>query len=177
MVTQRTNAHPVILGSAPRGHDVARERQRKSGQANVILDHWRDMHDPDEPWGSAMTLLEAVEVLRMAYDSPRIGGGIDPELATNLPSLWNARDEFPLLGYLIGTQADAQSDLDSWWHNAQRSGATPSELAELPESAEDHDYAPAFDGMTDDQIQDAITHAEAVAVRYIALCKAAGRDY
>jgi hypothetical protein len=39
------------------------------------------------------------------------------------------------------------------------------------------DDTSALDGLTPDQIQDAIVHAEAVAVRYIALCERAGRAY
>ena len=80
----RTNAHPVILTSAPRGLASHLHGVRGAQKTNLILDLARDYYDSADLYGWAMGTLYAVEVLRMEYDSPRIGGGIDPAIASNL---------------------------------------------------------------------------------------------
>ena len=147
MTTQRTGAHPVILGSAPRRTRAnVLSAQREEGRANPILDWARDLHDGGDPYAWGMDLLELTQSLRMAYDSPRIGGGIDPELATNVPDIESLRFEGGMASYVLGDPTDP-------------------------------DDTSALEGLTPDQIQDTITHAEAVAVRYLALCRAHRKDY
>lgn len=141
--TIRTNAHPVILSSRF-AHNLE-ERQ------NIILAAARDVADSDLYWWS-MEMLYATQVLRMVYDSPRIGGGIDPELATNLPGLDDAREDCYILGYIIGSETCDEENFD------------PEKMGLL-------------EGVDGDKVQDMIVHAEAVAVRLIGWCKSTGQDY
>lgn len=127
----RTNAHPVILTG---GRNAPRRDADQSH--SLLLDAARDTYDGDL-FGWGMDLLFATQVLRMAWDSPRIGGGIDPALATGLPSYETARDECTILLYVDGL----------------------------------------FDGMNSNHVQDMIVHAEAVALRCIALAESEGKDY
>lgn len=141
----RSNAHPVILSSTrevagyqPEGHVWLSQ--------NIILTVARELFDGDL-FGWSMDLLFATQMLRMVYDSPRIGGGIDPALATNLPDWDTAREESSILGYLVGRP---DSDL----------------------IVED-----LLEGLDGDFVQDCIVHAEAVAARLIHLCDVTGRAY
>lgn len=148
--TIRTNAHPVILASTNEArtdlrHVVNGRDTRTWGPRNPLLTWARDLIDGD-PYGWGMALLEVTQALRVAYDSPRIGGGIDPAIASNVMSVDDLRFEGGMAAYLLGDPTDP-------------------------------DDTSALDGLTLEQIQDAIVHAEAVAVRYIALCEREGRAY
>lgn len=154
----RTNAHPVILASNYRGTVDAMSRvidHRRDNTGNIILDFARDLYEGDT-FNWAMDLLFATQELRMAYDSPRIGGGIDPALATNLPGLEAARLDCYTLAYIIGSP-------DQSYHG------------------DDETYDPesmgAFDDLELDYIQDCIVHAEAVAGRLVNLCRIIGTSY
>jgi hypothetical protein len=136
MSTIRTNAHPVILASFTPNR----------APANPLLAWARDLATDGDPYGWGMALLEVTQALRAAYDSPRIGGGIDPAIASNVPDVDSLRYEGGMAAYLLGDPTNP-------------------------------DDTSALDGLTPDQIQDAIVHAEAVAVRYLALCERAGRAY
>lgn len=110
----RTTAHPVILSSTDSisgASALAASERIKSGHpfgpVNVILTAARDLWDRGDTYGWAMELLYTAELLRMAYDSPRIGGGIDPALATNLPAWDDAVGEGGMLAYIVG---DPQAD-------------------------------------------------------------------
>ena len=150
----RTNAHPVILNS-----------RTNFGIQNVILAVARDLADqPGNNLMWAYELLFATQVLRMAYDSPRIGGGIDPNVATGLPGLESGIRECAPLAYLMTGWGD-ETDLDG-----------------VPlDSDGHHEYVEGkgdvfwFYDMTHDEIQDAIVHAEAVALRVIHLYEANGK--
>lgn len=150
MSTIRTNAHPVILTSTSEvrtdmRHVVDGRDTRTWRPANPLLTWARDLIDGD-PYGWGMSLLEVTQALRVAYDSPRIGGGIDPAIASNVPGVGTLRFEGGMAAYLLGDPTDP-------------------------------DDPSALDGLTLDQIQDSIVHAEAVAVRYIALCEREGCAY
>lgn len=151
----RTNAHPTILTGAR----TAKGRETNTGH-NVILDLARDLYDGHDAFGWAMDLLYAVEVLRMQYDSPRIGGGIEPALATNLPDLETARADCSTLGYIIGAPDD---------HLHYGTDSEPCEY--FPESMGE------LDGLDPDYVQDCIVHAEAVADRLINMATLLGTDY
>lgn len=138
----RTTAHPVILTSRyPSAHE------------NVILSFARDLYDGID---SAYDLLFATQILRLAYDSPRIGGGIDPAVATNVPGLEWGREECPTLAYLIGTDAEREAS------NAD-AGADA-----------DYQHMGALEHFPSERVQDMIVHAEAVALRLIRAYEAEG---
>lgn len=139
----RTNAHPVILSSKG-----TPDRGYTGGVANPLLTWARDCFDGDL-YGWAMELLFATQVLRVAYDSPRIGGGIDPGVATGVPSLESGVLDSSLLRYLFTDESGDDAP-----------------LVDGP-----------FAGMKPDARQDAIVHAEAVALRLTALCERTGRAY
>lgn len=141
----RTNAHPVILASG-----ASRDA---SAPVNVILSYARDLRDGID---SAYDLLFATQILRVAYDSPRIGGGIDPAVATNVPGLASGREECPMLAYLIGDDAEREAS------NAD-TGADA-----------DYQHMGALENIPTDRVQDMIVHAEAVALRLIRAYEAAG---
>lgn len=141
--TIRTTAHPVILSS--------RFAYNLDERQNTIIAAARDVTDGDLFYWST-ELLYATQMLRMAYDSPRIGGGIDPELATNLPDMESAREDCYVLGYIIGSETCDEENYDP-----ERMGI--------------------LEGVNGDKVQDMIVHAEAVAVRLIAWCKSTGQDY
>lgn len=138
---QRTN-YPVQLTS----HRDAPFRNTRTH--NIILDLARDCYDGSDLFGWGMELLYATQELRMAYDSPRIGGGIDPALATKLPPLKEAADECPILGYMIGDRIDPTNTLAEYHH--------------------------LYGG---DYIQNCIVHAEAVAIHAIDFATALGKEY
>ena len=76
----RSNAGQIILTGG-------RGAVNRSDHANhsTLLDVARDCYSGDlADW--AYELLWTTQILRMAYDSPRIGGGIDPNVATNVAS-------------------------------------------------------------------------------------------
>lgn len=137
----RTTVHPTILASG----------KRRGIASNVILETARDTLDTGDPFAWAMEVLFASQVLRVAYDSPRIGGGIDPEIATGVPSLETAKWESDLLLTLTGTCVKCST--------CGMEASAPLTL------------------MPPDRVQDAIVHAEAVALRLIALCERTGRAY
>ena len=133
MSTIRTTAHPVILT----GSRLAPQRGwGHIGGHSAMLDTARDLYDGDL-YGWGMELLYASQVFRLAYDSPRIGGGIDPRIATNVQGLDSARHDSAMVDYL----ADVLAPL-----------------------------AP-------DYVQDMTVHAEAVALKCIALAESTGRAY
>lgn len=139
----RTNAGQVILTS------TNERRVKVQGSSyrvtNVILDYSRDNFSGSmTDW--ALDVLWATQVFRMAWDSPRIGGGIDPAVATNVSSIETERHEGGLVGYIVG--GEDEDDFD------------PSKYG-------------GFDGLTNDEIQDMIVHAEAVALLTLAVY---GRD-
>jgi hypothetical protein len=139
----RTNAGPVILASnnAARGGNGSGSRT-----TNVILDHARDCYSGSmSDWASE--LLWTTQVFRMAWDSPRIGGGIDPTVASNVPSLDASRvGGDPMVGYIVGSP---DSPYDGETYEARRYGA--------------------LNNLTNDEIQDMIVHAEAVALLALAV--------
>lgn len=81
----RSNAGPIVLTSRP---------SRSGAEVNLVLAMLRS--HVGEPAPNGDDLLEAlwvVEIARMEWDSPRIGGGIDPAIATRLASSSEAREE------------------------------------------------------------------------------------
>ena len=130
MSSIRTNTHPTILTSCS---------QRGAGDylaPNVILSYYRDIHDGSD---SIRELLWTTQLLRVDYDSWRIGGGIDPDIATlgMGASLYGERMEpGSFANYLLGT---------------------------------DEEPAGAFEGHSIGYIQDCIVHAEAVALTWLAV--------
>lgn len=122
----RTNAHPTILTSGKRRRD----------NENHILAYYRESHDGAD---SVRELLYATQLLRAEYDSPRIGGGIDPEICT--------------LG--MGASVDAER---------QEEGSFLNYLL-----GPDDDYENPFSDLTANQMQDVIVHAEAVALTWLAV--------
>ncbi len=139
----RTNAGPVILAS-----NNSRRGGHGSGTrvTNVILDHARDCYSGSmSEWASE--LLWTTQVFRMAWDSPRIGGGIDPDVAGNVSSLESSRiGGDPMVGYIVGSP-DSPYDGETY----------------------DPDSLGALDGLTPDEIQDMIVHAETVALLTLAV--------
>lgn len=141
----RSNAAHIILTSGR----ARRESQDLTSphNSNLILDLARDTVD-GALYGWAMGWLWAVETLRMEWDSPRIGGGIDPALATGLTG---SREDSPELAYIDGELerfAAFNIDANGW----------------------DAEYA-------NDRIQDMIVHTEAVLDLIINQCTIAGKDY
>lgn len=141
MTRIRTNAHPVILASLNERRGGAGSGSRST---NVILDLARDL-DSGDTYSEALEILWATQVLRVAYDSPRIGGGIDPAIASNVPSLEDAVAEGGLIAYIVG---DPQADPTN-----------------------------CLEGYSDDEIQDMIVHAEAVASGLIRQAELSGTAY
>lgn len=178
----RSNAHPIVLTSGFWGdysatHTVRVERLRRRGKVNPILQAARELRDGDT-FGWAMELLYATQILRVAYDSARIGGGIDPNVATNVPGLESGRDDCSTLAYIIGDNDEVQAHIDSAFHDATRSGASYRELADLAEeTSEPGWHMGILDEYDADRVQDFIVHAEAVAVGLIDWCRLAGTDY
>ena len=161
--TMRTNApYPVIHTTRSRWSD----RHSRNHRQNLILAYYRDIHSDAE---DVRELLWATQVLRLAYDSPRIGGGIDPEIASNVTSLNTEREDGRLIPYLCDNAEDAKEE----WISKMR------ELSqELPFSAQEiqalgitnpEEYIAAFYGVDVITIQDWITHAEAVALKWLAV--------
>lgn len=142
----RTNAPaPLTFTSgAPDQGSVTYSRRRTYGGTNPILDGFRDLYDGHESW---LDLYEATQWLRLTYDSPRIGGGVDIGVRL-VGTLDGAREDNSVLGYIIGT-AD--------------------EIAESYPEGDPDTYMGLLDGFHPDQVQDFITHAEAVAKLALAL--------
>lgn len=165
----RTADHPVILAST---RDSGRETRE-----NIILEYWREVYDRHDPYGSAMELYEATQWLRTLFDSPRIGGGIDA--GTRLAgSFADAREECSLLGYIVGSEADAWEQ----WHLDMAAARkdpniTAVEIDRLCLIDPTTEYLGALNGLPSDYIQDCIVHAEAVAKKMLAQCELAGVDY
>lgn len=143
----RTNAGPTIMAS----NNIRRGGWGSATRTtNVILDHARDCYSGSmSEWASE--LLWTTQVLRMAWDSPRIGGGIDPAVATNVSSIETDRIGSGFTAYLIGGP-------------------------DLPYDGEQYDAMSygALDGLTNDEIQDMIVHAEAVALLTLAVYEPIG---
>ena len=111
----RSNAsHIVLTGSREaRAHKAQIMRIGPAIPAhNVILDVARDLYSGSMiDW--AYELLWTTQILRMAYDSPRIGGGIDPAIATGVPSWDDAVAEGGMFAYIVGDpQGDPTNTLD-----------------------------------------------------------------
>lgn len=165
----RTADHPVILASTRNSGREMRE--------NIILEYWREVYDRHDPYGSALDLYEATQWLRTLFDPPRIGGGLDA--GTRLDgSFADAREECSLLGYLVGSEADAWEQ----WHQAMSVArndprATVAEIDRLCLVDPATEYLGALDGLAAEYVQDCIVHAEAVAKKMLAQCELAWVDY
>lgn len=98
----RTNAGKIQYISGNRKHPNI-SWDRKAHKINVILDYYQDVHDGVD---SMLDLLWATQILRAAYDSTRIGGGIDPEIAhLGSSSVETERmEEGSFIQYLYGTE-------------------------------------------------------------------------
>lgn len=144
MSSIRTNAHPVILASIGLQRTGEPHASSPTRVTNVILDIARDF-DSGDTYGEMLEVLWCTQILRAAYDSPRIGGGIDPVIATNIPSWDDAVAEGGLFAYIVG---DPQGDPTN-----------------------------CLEGLTTDEVQDMIVHAEAVAWRLVKLADLNGTSY
>lgn len=99
-MTIRTNAHPVVLTST-----------NGAAPSNLLLIMARECWDSGDVYGSAMELLYVTQNMRMAWDSPRIGGGVDPEIASGMPG-WEACKEDSSLADYVSEVMELQDSAD-----------------------------------------------------------------
>lgn len=129
----RTNAPAPLAFTSGATRQVPR-----TGRENPILDGFRDIYDGHDTW---LDLYEATQWLRLTYDSPRIGGGVDIGVQL-VGDLAGAREDNSVLGYIIGNTY---------------------EIAENYPEIDLDTYMGLLNGLHPEQVQDYITHAEAVA--------------
>lgn len=137
----RTNDHPTILRSGFHTlywDDSSVRPADFYERVNPILRVYHDVHDGID---TVRELLWTTQLLRVEYDSPRIGGGIDPDIAClgMGHSLDGEREvEGSFAHYLLGPGDDSNNYLEHYCSSVR-------------------------------EIQDAIVHAEEVARKWLAV--------